>query len=272
MQTLGSVLKTIMPELTSVSEIERYTCEGCGNEVIVVEAPIIGGPNKGDLSRHKRGCLCWENEQAREAKKVQQKLKVRHMIERYSTVNPDLANACFENYQLLNPNLEKAHSMAWEYADSFLLDEPVNLLLSGMYGLGKSHLAYSICKVLSDKGFVSLFISVPKLLTIVKSTYRDDSNFTEAELLDVLSKVDFLALDDIGAEKVRKEEEGDSWATEKLFEIIDGRSGRHTLYTTNLTSDTLQRKVGPRNFSRMMMNTKVFKLEGDDYRINNKRF
>lgn len=272
MQPIGEILKTIIPGLTLGSEISRHTCDGCGNEVVVIETPIIGGPDKGKMTTQKRGCVCWENEQAREAKQQQKLLKINRIVERYSTVNPDLEMATFADFKADTPNLRQALELSFDYVATFSLDRPHNLLFAGLYGLGKSHLSYSICKALRDKGMVSVFISVPKLLTIIKSTYNASSDFTEAELLDVLSKVDFLALDDIGAEKVRKEEEGDSWATEKLFEIIDGRSGRHTLYTTNLTSDDLQRKVGPRNFSRMMMNTKPFKFEGVDYRINNKRF
>lgn len=272
MQSMGDVIKKLFPGLTSVSEIRRYTCEGCGNEVVVVEMPVIGGPNKGSMIRTDRGCVCWENEQAREAKLQQQQMRINHMVNRYSTVNPDLEQASFESFQADSAVLRQALAVSVEYADRFSLDSPRNLLFAGLYGLGKSHLSISICKALKDKGFTAIFVSVPKLLTIIKSTYNANSEFTEAELLDVLSKVNFLALDDIGAEKVRREEEGDSWATEKLFEIIDGRSGRHTLYTTNLTSDELQRKVGARNFSRMMMNTKPFKFEGTDYRIANKRF
>jgi DNA replication protein DnaC len=272
MKSIGEVLKALMPGMISVSEIGRYTCEGCGNEVAVIEMPIIGGPEKGTVKTHKRGCLCWENDQAKQAKQEQRRLQVSHMVDRYSTVNPDLQLASFENYNADNPVLEQALNLAIEYADSFSLDKPYNLIFAGSYGLGKSHLAYAICQALKEKGFVAVFISVPKLLTIIKSTYNRASDFTEAELLDVLSKVDFLALDDIGAEKVKKEEEGESWAVEKLFEIIDGRSGRHTLYTTNLNSEELPRKVGARNFSRMMMNTKPFKFTGNDYRLNNKRF
>lgn len=272
MESLGDILNQIMPGLNLGSEVGRHTCEGCGNEVIVVEASVLGGPDKGKLIRKVRGCVCWENEQARLAKEAQRKARISFMVDRYNTVNPDLESATFENFKATSPVLLDALHLCQSYAELFELDEPRNLLFAGMFGLGKSHLSYAICKALRARGFVAVFVSVPKLLTIIKSTYNANSDFTEAELLDVLSKVDFLALDDIGAEKVRKEEEGDSWATEKLFEIIDGRSGRHTLYTTNLSSDDLARKVGPRNFSRMMMNTKPFKFEGADYRINNKRF
>lgn len=272
MQPLGKVLKTLIPELTSVSEKERYVCEGCGNNVVVVESPILGGPRKGELTRFNRGCICWEMQQAKEAHQERKVQRINHIVNRYSTVNPDLENASFDTFARNNQVLEQAFRLSVDYVDKFSLDKPMNLLFAGMYGLGKSHLSYSICKALRDKDYVAVFISTPKLLTIIKSTYQTNSEFSEAELLDVLSKVDFLALDDIGAEKVKKDEEGDSWATEKLFEIIDGRSGRSTLYTTNLNSEQLQRKMGPRNFSRMMMNTKPFKFEGEDYRINNKRF
>lgn len=272
MQPVGQVLKTIMPMSISGSEVERYICQGCGQEVAVFELPIIGGPNKGKLTRQKRGCLCWEYEQAREAKREQRELQVDYMFKRFSTVNPELEGACFENYNRLNPELEEAYIKAFNYASTFSLDEPRNLLFSGMYGLGKSHLAYSICKVVREKGHLAIFISVPKLLTIIKSSFRNESSASEAELLEALSTVDFLVLDDLGAERVKKEEYGESWATEELFKIIDGRCGRHTLYTTNLSSDELRRKTGGRNFSRMMANTEPVRFEGKDYRIHSKRF
>lgn len=272
MQSMGQALSELFPALHSRSEIGTHTCSGCGNEVKVIQTPIIGGPDKGKMVTHNQGCKCWENEQARSAKKEQQEYKIRKIVERYSTVNPDLEAASFETYTPSNTNLMQALEISMQYVQDFNLDNPKNLLFAGLYGLGKSHLSYSICKALRIKGFAAVFISVPKLLTAIRSSYNKSSDFSEADLLDALSKVDFLALDDIGAERTKKDEDGESWAAEKLFEIIDGRSGRSTVYTTNLSSDELNFKVGSRNFSRMMMNTKPFKFEGNDYRINNKRF
>lgn len=272
MRSMGEILKSLMPELTSASEVERYMCNGCGREVSIVRVPIIGGPNKGKITEVKKGCICWENGQAREAEQERKEARVRYMVDRYSTVNPDLEQASFETFEATTPILRQALNLAKGYADQFDLTRPMNLLFAGMFGLGKSHLSYSVCKALRERGYVAVFVSVPKLLTIIRGTYRAASDYSEAELLATLSTVEFLVLDDIGAEKSKQSEEGDSWATEKLFEIIDGRSGRHTIYTTNLTSDKLPEKVGKRNFSRMMMNTKPFRFEGDDYRIKNKRF
>lgn len=283
MKSLKDELKELMPELTLVSEIGRKRCEGCGNEVIIYESPILGGPDKGkkvqytrgvplDDNKLSKGCICWENEQAREVMRDHKAMLVSKTVEKYSTINPDLEAATFETFDAATPVLQAALKLSLEYADTFSLSKPKNLLFAGLYGLGKSHLAHSICKAVKDKGHTAVFISVPKLLTVIKSTYNRDSQFTEAEILDVLSKVDLLALDDIGAEKSRKEDNGETWATEKLFEVIDGRSGRHTIYTTNLTSEELAPKVGQRNFSRMMMHTQPVKFSGEDYRIKYKRF
>lgn len=54
--------------LTSVAEVERYICKGCGTQVVVAQVPIIGGPKKGQLARQKRGYVCWENEPEKESK------------------------------------------------------------------------------------------------------------------------------------------------------------------------------------------------------------
>jgi DNA replication protein DnaC len=67
-------------------------------------------------------------------------------------------------------------------------------------------------------------------------------------------------LDDLGAEK-----ESD-WTTEKIFEVIDARGGKHTITTTNLSSVDLADKIGKRNFSRLILDTEIIKLEGEDMR------
>lgn len=151
MKSMGEVIKTLMPELISVSEIGRYTCDGCKNEVVVIQSPIVAGPEKGKLIDYKRGCVCWENEQAREAKREQRQLQVKKMFDKYSTVSPDLEKASFENFNMDNSTLEQAFKLSVEYANEFSLDNPKNLLFAGMYGLGKSHLSYSICQALKKE-------------------------------------------------------------------------------------------------------------------------
>jgi DNA replication protein DnaC len=118
-----------------------------------------------------------------------------------------------------------------------------------------------------EKGERCIFISVPKLLSKIRSTYNKRSEYSEDDLLKWLERVECLVLDDVGAEQRKTSDDGESWAVSKLFEIIDSRAGKHTIYTTNLSSGELRRSVGPRNFSRMMQDTIILKLDGEDYRL-----
>jgi DNA replication protein DnaC len=282
MDFMGEVMKIISSKPEPPTEVERYICEGCGNEVVVVDAPILIGPEKGVIKRMKRGCICWELEQARATKtehktgKSTQKAK---QLERYDMVNPKVEKATFVSYEPGgNKLLQAALAKSLSYADAFQLDEPSNLVFYGGYGVGKSHLAYAICKVLKAKGHSAIFVSMPKLLTMLRDSYNghDRSRLhalpgelpsaSEADMLRVLSKVDLLVIDDIGAQKSQGRSDGESWANEKLFEIVDGRAGRHTVFTTNLDPNSLRQIVGERNFSRMMDKATLCKLEGEDYR------
>lgn len=184
-----------------------------------------------------------------------------------SLMNERLANCSFDNYMPTTPELDQAKRRVQRYANNFSKDNPVNLMLIGNYGTGKSHLAVSAVKTLITRGNSCLFISVPKLFTKLKSTYNSDSKETEAELLGHLEKMDLLVLDDVGAEKSKKNDEEYSWAKTKMFEIVDSRIGKHTIFTTNFSVDELLAMYGERNFSRMMENTHVEKMNGENYRL-----
>ena len=184
-----------------------------------------------------------------------------------SLMNERLAKCSFDNYMPVSPELDRAKQVVKRYAENFSKDNPVNLLLRGKYGTGKSHLAVSAVKVLVRQGKSCLFISVPKLFTKLKSTYNNDSKETEAELLSHLEKMDLLVLDDVGAEKSTEENKEYSWAKTKMFEIVDSRIGKHTIFTTNFEDPELLAMYGERNFSRMMESTHVVKMNGENYRL-----
>ncbi|GAA5417953.1 DNA replication protein DnaC [Paraliobacillus ryukyuensis] len=175
----------------------------------------------------------------------------------HSLLNKSLVNATFESYEPTNDQQQNAKRTAMDYVADFT--GTGNLLFSGTYGTGKSHLSVAITKALMEKGKTCVFISFPKLLTKIKDTYNNDGP-TEDQLMNAMKNVDLLVIDDIGAEK-RSE-----WSIAKLFEIIDDRAGKATIYTTNLNSEELNNWVGERNFSRIMENTQPIKLNGNDYR------
>lgn len=195
--------------------------------------------------------------QALERRKQLRKDKMMQVFDYYSLINDNLQTATIENYEPTNDALKQSKQQVINYIAEY--DGKKNLLLTGSYGTGKSHISVAVTKKLMEQGKECLFLSLPKLLTKIKETFSGNG-VTEDELLQMIKRVDLLVLDDIGAEHHTE------WANTKLFEVLDDRSGKSTIYTTNLNSKELRAQINERNFSRMMENTDVIKMDGRDYR------
>jgi len=189
------------------------------------------------------------------------KEKIKRLFEENSLINKDLQKATLDNYTPTNQETQRALEIVKRYIEAFNLEEPRNLLFYGNYGTGKSHLSASIIKALMEKEYTSTFISMPKLHSTIKNTYNKNSERTESEIMQALEEVDLLVLDDIGAES------DTDWAIQKLFEILDSRMGKHTIFTTNLNQEQLRKHLKDRNYSRIMHNTFEVKMTGQDYRL-----
>lgn len=278
-------LNQIMKGITSTNSENRafkfpevigsVTCPKCGNEDNITKAFF---PKERIINYVEEYGMCFacEREKAayeehlkqQEEAKKNRITRIKKMFDEDSLMNPKLKQATFETYHSINEELGKAKHVTQRYADNFSLDNPVSLLLIGNYGTGKSHLSVAITKELMDKSFTCIFISTPKLMTKIRSTYNKESEYTEDQIIDQLSKVDCLVLDDIGAESTKQGDGNQhTWATSKLFEIIDNRIGKHTVFTSNYEPGELQQRLGGRNFSRMMESVHVIKMYGDDYRL-----
>ena len=240
--------------------IKEFVCNGCKKEVTQKELVIPIGPRKGEKVIANYGCECKDIELAKEALRTKNNMEARKMRQFFddnSLINESLQNATLENYNPTTAELAKAKQQITEYINNY--DGTGNLLLHGNYGTGKSHLSISVTKKLMEKGYSCLFLSLPKLFTKIRDTYND-SNITEDKLLEYIQQVDLLVLDDLGAEQKTE------WAISKLFEVMDSRAGKSTIYTTNLSSAELRNHMNERNFSRLMENTKVIIMNGPDYR------
>lgn len=259
--TLNTTMGFSVPEV-----IRTYNCSVCGSPVRVMRAVIKGQERIIDR------CLECENRQmAHEAKENRKRAIARRMQEIFneeSLINESLKNACFENYHPKTELQLKAKQVAMQYVQYFSTDKPSNLLFSGPYGVGKSHLAVAIVKELMKKGHSCIFISVPRLFTKIKSTFGRKDGLTEDQIMQSLVQVDCLVLDDIGAEhiEVDRDGKGTGWGVSKIFEIVDGRSGKHTVYTTNLTGRQMETRFGERNISKLMQYTITQRVDGEDYR------
>lgn len=240
--------------------INRYCCLGCGGEVTVAKLKMKMGPNKGKVVTQELGCDCALIKDIRENQKKARAARMRAIFEENSLINAALRDASFENFE--PGEFSKALSQSKRYVEEFDLKKPRNLFFQGSFGTGKSHLSVSIAKALIEKGFSTIFISTPKLLTKIRNTYNQQSELTEEDILRAIREADLVVFDDIGAEG-----EITGWGMQKIFEVIDSRAGKHNIFTTNLTSDELSAsKDLQRIFSRMMMNAELVIMNGTDYR------
>lgn len=240
--------------------IKAFVCDGCGEDVEQKELVIPVGPYKGETTIANYGCKCADIQLSKDAIELNKRLrsnKMQNFFDENSLVNLSLQQATLENYEPTSNELAKAKQQITDYINNF--DGSSNLLLHGTYGTGKSHLSISVTKKLIEKGHSCLFLSLPKLLTKIKDTYNSDG-MTEDNLLNHIKEVDLLVLDDLGAEQKT------NWSTPKLFEVMDSRSGKATIYTTNLDSKGLRKHMDDRNFSRLMENTEIIIMNGNDYR------
>lgn len=164
--------------------------------------------------------------------------------------------ASFDNYITDNEETERALKQAKIIAARYL-DETnhFNTILTGVPGVGKSHLAMSILKVVNDnslKPVSCLFISISDLLSLVKDSFSNPkSKYTEYNMLTLLKKADLLVIDDFGSESSFKRETSESSEYNQgfLFKVLNART--RTIITTNLTSDEMYKIYNGKIISRL---------------------
>ena len=106
-----------------------------------------------------------------------------------------------------------------------------------------------------------LFISVPKFFIMLKDNISERNNYIQ-HIKDNVQTCDLVVWDDIGT-KV-----GTEFEIENLLNIIDYRvnNGKSNIYTSNMTPDQLNERVGERLYSRIVNLSYNIELRGKDKR------
>lgn len=179
-------------------------------------------------------------------------------------------NCHFQSYRAMNPSQERA----FRYASRLAMEYPAierGLLLMGSVGIGKTHLAVSILKALTERGFSCLFYEFGALLKEIQNSYNPVSQVSELKVLQPIFDAEILVLDEIGASKPT------DWVRDTMAHIINTRYNdkKLTIFTTNYLDErkiereeTLEDRIGVRLRSRLFEMCKTLHLEGQDYRRN----
>lgn len=162
----------------------------------------------------------------------------------------------------------------YEYA----LKEVVSLFYYGNPGVGKTFLTAILAQDYLKAGRSVIFADVPSLLADLRTSFAKDSEKNIEDQLRLLSEVDVLFLDDLGAEMATE------WAVEQLYLIINARysGNRQIVVTSNHSLDEIadilnnpknskrEGITGSRIASRLKQMCKVCGIGGGDKRLVNR--
>ena len=174
----------------------------------------------------------------------------------------------FHNYKPQNPSQERA----FKYASRLTMEYPAvdqGILLTGSVGVGKTHLAVSILKGLTERGFTCLFYEFGWLLKEIQDSYNPNTKTSELGVLGPVLEAEILVLDELGAAKPT------DWVRDTMAHVINTRYNdrKLTIFTTNYPDDrkndreeTLEDRIGVRLRSRLFEMCKTITLSGEDYR------
>jgi DNA replication protein DnaC len=141
------------------------------------------------------------------------------------------------------------------------LDAGRGLWFMGPVGTGKTTLAMLVSKAALEAGRSVAIYSLPRLLNEIRDTHRAERS--HVDLLDRLTAVDLLHVDDVGAERTT------DWVLEELYSIVNARyeDKRSMVITTNiLDREALCEQISERTVSRLTEMCDQLPLSGDDKR------
>jgi len=135
-------------------------------------------------------------------------------------------------------NLEEVFRLAFDFAKS-----PDGwLVLQGVNGCGKTHLAAAIANYRYQASKPALFVVVPDFLDHLRSTFSPESKVSYDQLFERVKTAPLLILDDFG------EQTTTPWAQEKLYQVINYRYNARlsTVITTRCSLDEIDSPISSR--------------------------
>lgn len=174
----------------------------------------------------------------------------------------------FSNYKPQTASQETA----FKFATSLTMEYPAvdrGLLLMGSVGVGKTHLAVSILKGLTERGFNCLFYEFGSLLKEIQDSYNPNTQASELGVLAPVLTAEILVLDELGASKPT------DWVRDTMAHVINSRYNdkKLTIFTTNYLDDrrnereeVLEDRIGTRLRSRLFEMCKTVMMDGRDFR------
>ena len=216
--------------------------------------------------------MAWQQEQGRQRSaaivRENQAMKMQRTFKR-SGIRELHMNCAFDNYLVECEGQRIALERAQKYVDEF--DGNIaSFVFSGNPGTGKNHLAAAICNALLLHGKTVMIITVADIMSAMKETFSNRET-SEEQLLNDLSNVDLLVIDEIGMQTESRYEKV------IINQIVDRRSSskRPTGMLTNSNMDEMNKLLGERVMDRMRLGNSlwvIFNWESYRSRVTGKEY
>lgn len=219
-------------------------------------------------------CKCQKDKQQELEKQIQAALEFEKIksLKELSLLGRRYTNSSFENLDMNRPqSFVKAVKRCKSYCDNWDLvkKQGYGIYLFGSVGTGKTELVACICNALVARlvpVIITNFLEISKKL---RDSYNREVE-TENEIISRLAKVELLIIDDIGSEKLVKNNK-ESFMQEKIYDIVNRRyiNKMPTIFTSNYSIQQLidERGLEIRTADRIAeMSNAVMKLDGSSYR------
>lgn len=138
------------------------------------------------------------------------------------------------------------------------------LIISGVLGLGKSHLAAAKVRefIMSRRFSKVSWFDATDIYADYAAAYRENSETNPADIRLLLEEPELLVIDDLGRKK-ESEASVEFWNGLICFRY---REAKPLIITTNLTLDQIKEQYGYRIYSRFIETAEIVELVGEDYR------
>lgn len=228
-------------------------------------------------------CAC--DREARERERIaefkrmtehQRKVNMLKSLREKSLLGERYRDCTFEDSVIVSEKFQTVLTRCERYcsiADEVLAKGYGLYIYGASCGTGKTHLTACMCNALLDQYQKCMFTNITDISKVIMATFngRGDTDRVIKQYVDV----DFLFLDDIGTEVVKKNE-GDNWLQNQIYEIINLRYNnlKPTIFTSNYSLAELTEKRGlwHKTVDRIAeMSSAIINLEGESFRLRKKK-
>lgn len=214
-------------------------------------------------------CPACEDAARREREEVERREAAERAARRHramleeAAVPPRFIGRGFDNFTVDTDAKRHALTVCRDFAEGFKdhAKRGSGLILAGLPGTGKSHLAAAILQHLLSRHEVA-YTTCLDMIRAVRDTWRRDSERSETQVLRHLQQLDLLVIDEVGVQY------GTDGEQTIVFDVLDRRyrDVRPTVILTNQDRAGFAGFIGERTFDRLKETSRWIPFDWPSYR------